>query len=62
MQVALAVVNCSHQRARWLEFYQTATRSDIQLAILFPFFSKTNVKVHETEICKTMKGSSRPLL
>jgi len=62
MQLALAVVNCYHQRTRWLEFYQTATRSDIQLAILFPFLSKTNVKVHETEICKTLKGSSGPLL
>lgn len=62
MQLALAMVNCYHQRARWLEFYQTAARSDIQLAVLFPFFCKTNVKVHDTEICKTLKGSSRPLL
>jgi hypothetical protein len=62
MQLALAVVNCYHQRARWLEFCQTATRSDIQLAAPFPFFCKMSVKVHETEICKTLKGSSRPLL
>jgi len=48
MQLALAVLNCYHQRAGWLEFYQTATQSDIQLAVLFLFICKMNVKVHET--------------
>lgn len=47
MQLALEVLNCYHQRAGWLEFYQTAMRSDIQLAVLFLFFCKINVKVHE---------------
>ena len=41
-------MNWSHQRARWLEFYQIATQSDVQLAVLFSYFCISNVKVHET--------------